>query len=119
VYAVGFFVHRRERLVAEPAPTALRDAAQHPRVLATLGSPLTCSYFWKGTVTDLWADLLLPVSGPAGQGHMHVKAIYEAGAWHYIMFLAELPNNEVVSLIRPPPQGKLRETVPPPSTQKQ
>ena len=37
---------------------------------------------------------------------MHVKAVYEAGAWHYMMFIAELPNNEIVSLIPSNPGAK-------------
>ena len=54
-------------MVTEPAPRALIDAAQNSRVVEVLGSPLRCSYFWKGKITDVWADLLLPVTGPKGE----------------------------------------------------
>ena len=40
------------------------------------------------------------------QGFVHGKAVFANGEWHFMMLLAELPNNEVIDLgplvVRPP-----------------
>ena len=64
-----------------------------------LGDGIKHSYFWRGTSNDHLLDLLIPINGSKAQGSLHVKALRENGKkWHWILFLVELPNDEVVDL---------------------
>jgi hypothetical protein len=48
----------------------------------------------------------LYLSSSSHQGFVHGKAVFANGEWHFMMLLAELPNNEVIDLgplvVRPP-----------------
>jgi hypothetical protein len=67
----------------------LQQVARDPRVIATLGSPVTLASkdidgslrVGDGTRPDGNADLRIPLRGPKGRAEAHVTADLAAGKW--------------------------------------
>jgi len=63
------------------------QAKSHPAVQAALGTPIEEGMFVMGNI-DLKndsgeANLSVPLSGPAGDGTLHIEAIKSAGQWTF------------------------------------
>ena len=69
----------------EPYKEALRIARDDPRVVEALGSPVEEGWLLQGNVNRSGAggnaNLHIPVSGPDGEGTVHVVAVRESGEW--------------------------------------
>jgi hypothetical protein len=66
---------------------ALDRAGQDPRVVASLGQPVSAGYRISGTIHTAGeegrADLEIPVSGPKGRGTLYLSAVKQQGTWQY------------------------------------
>lgn len=92
---------------SEPYREALARAREHPEVVAALGEPLEAGLFVSGSInirgSDGEADFSINVSGPEGEGTLHVEARKEAGAWSYEeMVLVVDATGERIDLLESP-----------------
>lgn len=66
---------------------AMEVASGHPTVIEIVGEPIEADWFVMGNVqiTNQTgnADLSIPISGPAGEGRIHVVATKNAGVWYF------------------------------------
>jgi hypothetical protein len=68
----------------EPGRTAIAAAASDPRVIETLGEPVTTGAIVTGKVQPYesgHARLTMTMSGPKADGRLYLEATQHAGAW--------------------------------------
>jgi hypothetical protein len=70
-----------------PYKDSLAIAQSDPRVIAALGSPVKTGLFLSGSIHTRddsgEAKLAIPLSGPKGEGTLHVEASKVRGNWTY------------------------------------
>ena len=80
---------------AEPYKDSLAKAVADPQVQSALGSPVTDGFFVNGSISTSGgsgsASLDIPISGPKGQGNIHVEAKKAAGVWTYSSLEVAIP----------------------------
>jgi len=59
----------------EPCRVALKLASEHEIVQRFIGLPLKPSYLWHGTVKANTANVVIPVTGPKGEGVIHARLL--------------------------------------------
>ena len=68
-----------------PCQTSLEYASHHPQVTAELGAPVEAGWFVQGGVSVTGAEgnssITIPLSGPRGEGAVHVVAERHSGTW--------------------------------------
>jgi hypothetical protein len=112
---VGFivFVVFGSMRASEPYKDAMARAQTDPRVIAVVGSPVRAGYFFKGSInvknSDGDADMTIPISGPKGEGSLHVTGIKSGGKWTY-QEMKVLANGQEINLLEESP-----DTAPPTS----
>lgn len=79
-------------------------AANDPRVIAAIGSPIEAGFFVSGNVNVQSnrgdADISFSVSGPKGKAAVHAVATRDATGWHYSELTAKPQNAAVIDLLR-------------------
>lgn len=90
---------------AEPYKDSLAKAVANPQVQSALGTPVTDGFFVSGNISTSGASgsasLDIPISGPKGQGSIHVEAKKSAGVWTYSSLEVAIPGQpERVQLAR-------------------
>jgi hypothetical protein len=85
---------------------ALARAKSAPAVAAALGTPLKDGFFFTGNISEDGssgaARFMIPLSGPAGSGHLTVSATRSLGAWHLdILTLLVDKTREQIDLLNP------------------
>ena len=85
---------------------ALARAQNDPRVIATLGSPVTAGFFVSGNVHVTGAggdaDVTFPISGPKGKGTVRAVATRDTSGWHYTELTAAPENGSPINLLESP-----------------
>jgi hypothetical protein len=70
-----------------PYKDSVAAAQGDPRVIAALGSPMKAAFFVSGSINVKNnggnAKMDIPLSGPKGEGTLHVQALKTAGKWTY------------------------------------
>jgi hypothetical protein len=87
--------------------TALAKAKTDPRVVNSLGSPITGGFFVSGTTnvsgSSGQADLTVPISGPKGKGTIYFVASKFAGKWTFSKLMVEVADTgQRIDLIEDP-----------------
>lgn len=90
---------------AAPYKESLAKAVANPQVQSALGSPVSDGFFVSGNISTAGASgsatLDIPISGPKGQGTIHVEAKKSAGVWTYSTLEVAIPGqSERVQLPR-------------------
>jgi Cytochrome oxidase complex assembly protein 1 len=86
---------------------ALARAKADPRVVTTLGSPITDGFFVSGKTnvsgTSGQADMTIPISGPKGKGTVYFVASKFAGKWTFSKLMVEVADTgQRIDLIEDP-----------------
>lgn len=90
---------------SEPFKVAISRANASQEVQAALGTPIESGFFVTGNVTTTGsggsAGILIPISGPKGEGSLHVEANKSAGTWTYTTLEAQIPGQSERIDLRP------------------
>lgn len=83
---------------------ALETLRRHPGTAALLGRPVEAGWFTTGSVTfgkkSDRAELNFAVSGPRGDGRVHLTAVRQDDAWEvYYLFLETDDRDERIDLL--------------------
>lgn len=93
---------------SDAATESVQRAKSNPFIVQHLGSPMKEGWFVGGSInvtTDSGdADLSVPISGPMGQGTVHVTAHKSAGVWSYSLMQAVIQGtNDRIDLLSDAP----------------
>lgn len=90
---------------SEPFKVALARANASQEVQAALGTPVESGFFVTGNITTTGsggtAAILIPISGPKGEGSLHVEATKSAGTWTYTTLEAQIPGQPAKIDLKP------------------
>jgi hypothetical protein len=115
---VGLMLFGIETMLKESAPyqKAVASAKADPRVMATLGVPITEGWFSTGNVSVNYsssggrtgkANMAIPISGPKGKGTIYVAASETAGKWSFSKLVVHVTKTgEEFDLIEPSDKGQ-------------
>ena len=82
--------------------TALAEARSDPAVVAALGLPIEDGFLMSGNMevnaATGYADIAIPIAGPAGKAVIYVEAEKEAGEWGYFTLLVVVDDGTEVDL---------------------
>ncbi|MES2924875.1 MAG: cytochrome c oxidase assembly factor Coa1 family protein [Verrucomicrobiota bacterium] len=80
---------------AAPYKDALAKAVANPQVQSALGTPVSDGFFVSGSISSAGASgsatMDIPISGPKGEGTLHVEAKKSAGVWTYSTLEVAVP----------------------------
>lgn len=90
---------------SEPFKEAMSRANASQEVQAALGTPIESGFFVTGNVATTGsggsAVIFIPISGPKGEGSLHVRASKSAGTWTYTALEAQTPGQPGKIDLRP------------------
>lgn len=79
--------------------TAMQRARDNPQVIAALGAPIEPAWYLTGSLETSDAsgnaDLLIPISGPKGEGQLSIAAEKSAGQWTYSTLIVAVDGQRV------------------------
>jgi hypothetical protein len=82
---VGFYAANEAMKAAVPIAMALEIAGNDPRVQERLGAPMQVGRLLSGSINTEdaagTAEMAFPVSGPNGEGTLHLSATKTSGQW--------------------------------------
>jgi Cytochrome oxidase complex assembly protein 1 len=88
-----------------PLKAGLEAARKDPRVIATLGEPIETGFLFLGNINvendDGKADIRVSLSGPKGDGMLHVVATKKDGVWTYQQMTATPDGGTPIDLLTP------------------
>lgn len=98
----GYLVFRAVRM-SEPYRIAVDELRRNPAARQALGEPIAEGRFTTGTVgvsnADGEAKLAIPVSGPKGEGTLHVEAVKKSGTWTLTVLRLDPHSGERIDLL--------------------
>ncbi|WP_158238436.1 cytochrome c oxidase assembly factor Coa1 family protein [Luteimonas rhizosphaerae] len=104
--AIVLFAIRGSMLRSDVYADALARARAHPRLVATLGTPITAGFMPTGSISTSTddggsgrADLLIGIDGPRGAGRLIATAERRQGAWTWELLLYVSGDDERPQLI--------------------
>ena len=103
--------------ISEPFHGAMERVKTSPEVIQTLGSPVKIGLFLSANEEtqngEGKADMTVPVSGPNGEGIVHLKAYEWHGEWDYSELLLRMKgSNQLIDIL---PAGKFSASQPKPT----
>ena len=83
--------------------TALEEARSDPAVIAAIGGPVDAGLLFRGSIEvnpdSGYADIAIPIEGPAGEAVIYVEAEKARGQWTYSTLLVVADDGTEVDLM--------------------
>ena len=98
----GYLIFRSVRM-SEAYRMAVEELHRSPAAREALGEPIAEGLLTTGSVgvtnDDGEAKLAIPVSGPKGEGKLHVEAVKKGGPWTMTLLRLDPPSGERIDLL--------------------
>lgn len=103
LFAGGAFLLVNVVMSAMKSSDAFREpmsmVRNHPEVAVHLGEPLEPGWFVTGSVETTGgagnADLVIPITGPKGEGKLYVTAYKQTGRWSFDTVILEIEDKDL------------------------